>query len=1553
MNILGDKINNRFLIERMIGDGRYTSRYRAVDLWNNRAPVLLDLFKNSAISAKIQDIIRFKMELYAVSRLGHESIVRIIDIGEFVEILYVASEYFEGASCEELLAQEAVTIERSVDIVARVAGALAYLHDNKIIHKDVSPANIYLSGPRVILSGIGISHIRRFDETPAAGELLELFRYTAPEQFGIMQRTIDERSDLYSLGAVFYRLLTGRDAFQGKDVNAVIHGQMAQVPERPGSINRDVPVMLERIVMKLLEKEPENRYQSARGLLADLDKYAAGGGEFLPGLADRATRLVFRTRLVGREKEMNALIDLFGGARGGNGGVCIISGEAGSGKTRLVDELKGHIYGIDGHIIDGRCSVHNYKIPYEPFRQALGAWMSLVNRFSDDERKRIADELSQEFRNFGKIVVKLNPEMERLLGDCTPLVSLDPEQETKRFRTVLSSFFLKLSDLSRRLVVVLDDLHWADEGTITILHEIMENIADHPLAVICLFRDDEISPDHGIMKLIRLVSGGDIPGAIIHLDRLDAESTGRLISGLLLEPANRTAAISEYVYKIGKGNPFFTAEILKQLIDEKVLAYRRGRWSLDSALIPRAGISDTIVDIILKRMRHLNDIEWQVLSLASVIGMRFDMKLLIRISWLDETDVVRVVDRAVDLQILVEQPGRDDIVFSHDRIRDALYDAISVERRRRLHLDIAKAIEESGADRDDLLFEITNHYIEGGDVERARVYSYPAGVRAMKDYANEDALGYFMLALGMKGQDGAIDSGQSINIWRHIARVRMNMGDYDRAADIYRKLLPLIMDVNEKADACAMICSAHFKKGEWKKCEDTARLAMGLYGMRLPDRKPVLVLSIIKELIVHGFHSLFPGLYYRVRENVDPRWLAMGKIAMSLTWSYVYSDTLKFLRLAVRSLNVAERRMGKSREAGMALAGYGAILMAIPLFGRAIRVHERALSFRKEIKDEWGVAQSLQWMGFCFLWKGEYKKSLGFFNESASMFRQIGDMREYGFSIFGAFQCYYYLSDYQLARIFTEEYINIPISASDNYNLSVYWAWFSIYYMETGDYDSAELCGLTSYYLSRDAEIWYVNCVVASVLGALYLEKGSVGQALSYLYHAKELNENNNFMQYYVVRLYPAIAEARIAEYRAGEITDAAWKKKALRDVRAACRESMRKTKKWVSHHGASLLASAKYRAMVGDTDGAGRLFARSIELNAKLGNRYNLARCHYEYGLFLSQTDDVKKTRQNLEAAYQIFNEIGSRQYVERMRRILGIAGDESETTPIERLVDGERMTSVARLAREINRMTDAGDLMITVLSRAVEIAGARRGCIYIAGEDGRLHARAIVPAAGIVFGDYSMGIIERVYAEGDSVVVKDALKDPEYPGGGARTHEEPRSVLCLPVVELEKTIGVCYLDNSLAPGVFGAKEADLVRLFLSSVSYARALEIIQHASEEDREIDARLLTSSIPPEKMEMAMDYINKNFMSEISREGLAAHVGMHHDNLGRYFKIYYGKKINDYINGLRIQEAIRRLTETDERIVDIAFSVGFGSVSNFNKAFRQVMKVSPDFFRKKNR
>jgi serine/threonine protein kinase len=379
MGLPGTTLLGKYKITGLLGEGGMSFVYQARDLESCR-DVAVKIMKSNLTSTYFDDLIRFKREIDIVSRLNHPGVVRVYETGEYENLPFLVMELLPGQSLADLLRSNyRFRIDETLEIVQQLAEILDYVHSRSIIHRDLKPANIFINNSvekrEVKIIDFGLSFLLELKAIRDERQITGTFGYMSPEATGILKRRVDERSDLYSVGVIFYQLLAGAPPFNAAEARELIHQQTALTPQKIRTFNPLIPETLERIVMKLLMKDPDLRYQSAQGLLSDLKRCDRGEADFIIGEKDPAVKLSFQSSLVGRDNEFNKLVELFNQARNNQGSICLIAGEPGIGKSRLIEDFGLFVSAQKGLFVHGKCFYYQSKTPYQPFKDIIDDYL--------------------------------------------------------------------------------------------------------------------------------------------------------------------------------------------------------------------------------------------------------------------------------------------------------------------------------------------------------------------------------------------------------------------------------------------------------------------------------------------------------------------------------------------------------------------------------------------------------------------------------------------------------------------------------------------------------------------------------------------------------------------------------------------------------------------------------------------------------------------------------------------------------------------------------------------------------------------------------------------------------------------------------------------------------------------------------------------------------------------------------------------------------------------------------------------------------------------------
>jgi diguanylate cyclase (GGDEF)-like protein len=1422
-------IDNRYDLLDKIGEGGMGVVFRAKDLENDQ-DVAIKFMKSKATSSYIEDVVRFKKQIEIITKFNHNSILKVYDIGEHGSTPYIVMELLKGNNLLTLLQEgKHFDLDETLEIIKQLLQALNYVHNLGVIHRDVKPGNIFLctktGQTEVKLLDFGLALVMKLDEIKCEEEISGTFGYMSPEMTGILNRRLDERSDLYSLGVVFYRLVTGRLPFTAKEVDKLLHQQVAFTPPRPSKLNKDVPLVLEDMLMKLIMKDPDFRYQSTSGLLYDLEKFRNGEQEFSLGERDQKRKLTYQTRLTGREEELTRLKELYNDAKAGKGSICLIGGEAGIGKSRLVEEIRDYIYEQAGLFIGGKCFSQGNKTPYQPFKDAIDAYIRKIEKLDSPARETVINRIKNTLGDLGEVVVKFNPRMRDVLGEAKELAPLEPERENQRFLMVLSDFFYHLINAGNVCLLYLDDLQWADQGSLSLLEKIAGKIGNSNLLILGTYRDNEVGPDHGLNKLKELSREQGCALTDIKLSLFNYETLNKFVSRLLGDKEDKCYDITQYILAKSKGNTLFAIEIIRQLVDERALIYNADTWEINWDRIDEITISPTIVDIIIRRIEELDHEQLWFLCYGAVIGSEFDIELLLPLLHRTEEKVITLIDEVIALQLLERSSIKGRVYFVHDRIKEACYSRIGKSDEKKFHLQVAEAIERlyTGERLEEYIFDLTHHYMVAENKDKILQYAIPAAEKAKQRYANEDAIKYYNLAINLLEEKGNSIDDSWIRLKEGLIEVCLTAGRNDEVISIGEGVLPYKKVHLEKAKIYRQIGNAFFNKGDWKNCEEKLAEGLALVGWVLPRSKLAVRLAIVKALLVHALQCAFPRLLKRrggqVADSIENMLNEVTAFNLILGYMYGFSNGEKFVYSMLNGLNIMEARIGESYALAVMKDGYGSLCHTLTLFKRGLRYNEESLSTMRKLNLEWWIAHNQQVMSLGYIWMGEHEKSLKYSQESLKTYQRVGDLWEIGFVLDIQGYVYYVTANYQSAKEKLFKYLDL---SSDIAIIHLCNAYLIRIYTEMGDLEQGELVGNQILVQSEDNKNMFVHCEATVSLGYLELEKGNYDQAIAYLEDAKEAFEKNTFVRFYLAALYSLLAEAYIKRLIFTDLKcNKLDREEDLKKIRKTCLKALKISKPWVYNYGRALRINAMYYDFIGKKSKAEQLLLKSIQQSEPIDCKYELAKSYYEYGNLLKSQNRTVEAENKWQDAFNIFKEIGSKIYVGKCAILAGHLPEQedgNEPTSKSVLRAERRMSAVLATSRYLSSILDLVELLQKIIDKAMELTGAERGILLLYPEEGE--RKLDIRVARTVFGGEideqtlftSNSIINRAIRDKTPLIISDATLNEDLKYQASVIINGLRSVVCAPIITHGEVLGVIYLDNRLISGLFSQEDLDIL---------------------------------------------------------------------------------------------------------------------------------------------
>jgi tetratricopeptide (TPR) repeat protein len=738
-------------IESLVGAGGMGEVYRARDVRLRRAvaiKLLLDRADRTSDSVE-----RFYREARAVSALNHPNICTVYDIGEFEGQPFLVMEYLEGATLLNRLRAGPLTVEEIVQVGAQIADALDTAHSHRIIHRDIKPANIFVtSRQQAKVLDFGIAKLLEPDFTQEAdattassaglvtapGVAVGTVAYMSPEQ--ARGERLDARSDLFSLGVVIYEMATRHLPFQGATAPVIFDAILNRAPVPVRSLRPDLPSELESTIHHALEKDRAARIQNAAEFRARLRGIRLGAeGQAAPQPAAPPEPGGRRhTVFVGRELEQAEIRQFIDRALLGRGGLVLINGEPGIGKTRLTEEAAVEARARGLLVLTGHCYDMQATTPYLPLVEVLETMV----RFLQPET------LLATLGDAAPEAAKLMPELRRLFPGIVRPIELPPEREQRYMLNCFRDFFERAARL-QPLLLVLEDLHWADEGSLLLLERIAQRVAEMPALLLATYRDDDLATSPLLARTLRDLRRGrlahDLP-----LRRLPAAAVGAILRAH--GPGDPPARLLEVVYAETEGNPFFVEEVFRHLVEEGRLLDAKGGWHGD-VTISESDVPRSVRLVLEQRLGRISASCRRAVAIAAVIGRNFEYQLLAAVSDMPDEAILNAIEEAERSQLIedVSVIGDARYTFSHELIRQTLLSTLALPRRQRIHRRIAEAMEQRYGERvAEHAGELAHHLQQAGaaaDAATAVRYLVLAGDRALGATAFEEALRLFDAAL--------------------------------------------------------------------------------------------------------------------------------------------------------------------------------------------------------------------------------------------------------------------------------------------------------------------------------------------------------------------------------------------------------------------------------------------------------------------------------------------------------------------------------------------------------------------------------------------------------------------------------------------------------------------------------------------------------------------------------------------------------------------------------------------------------------------------------------
>jgi predicted ATPase/GAF domain-containing protein/tRNA A-37 threonylcarbamoyl transferase component Bud32 len=850
---------------------------------------------------------------YEISRnLDIQGVRRVFEkIDDYEGSPALVFEYVKGVTLLEAFKKRGRGVKNFLELAIEVTEILGEIHQCGVIHKDLNVRNILVEQPsekvKIIDFGIATRFSLKASDMGNPEKLEGTLAYLSPEQTGRMNRIVDHRSDLYSLGIIFYELLAGKLPFEMQDAMELVHAHLAQNPVPLTDLDGRIPPALSDIVLKLLRKNAEDRYQSATGLRYDLEEclrqWQEGQRilEFPLATRDFSGKLQIPQKLYGRENETSQLLRAFDRICQGPTELWFVSGYSGVGKSALIHELHKPITEKRGYFVEGKFDQFQKSVPYYAWIQAFKSWVTQILAESSDRLRFWRNKILKAVGGNGKILTDVIPAIEHIIGVQPPLAELGASESQNRFNYVFQSFVNIISKKDHPLVMFIDDWQWADSASLELLKIILENYEQDYMLILGAYRSNEVTETHPLSLSLEEMERENIQVNDIKLKNLDETDVLALLKDTLHPNNQPLQELSALLYQKTQGNPFFVNQMLKSFYEDDLLMFdwASTSWKWDMERLNLTSITDNVVELMATKVQKLPATTQDVLKLASCIGNRFNTHVLAPLYEEMYQDAPRTAINSLEPALLEGMliPSREDYQFAHDRIQQAVYAMLSEPERKGIHLQIGKVLVSRvpKAQQEEYLFDIVHHWNEGLDFVKEDTdkqflahLNVEAGKKARASSAFAPAFQYLRTAIRLLPENiWETDYEFALEVYCEMMQVTFLCGELEMTQNYINTVITNGKSVFDKMPAYEIVMQYHIAQGDNQAAINAGIEVVELLNITL-NRFPLPDIDVKSLYDLPDIEDLKRKAAMEIMDSViTPAWASNPDLFRKITYTMV------------------------------------------------------------------------------------------------------------------------------------------------------------------------------------------------------------------------------------------------------------------------------------------------------------------------------------------------------------------------------------------------------------------------------------------------------------------------------------------------------------------------------------------------------------------------------------------------------------------------------------------------------------------------------------------
>lgn len=1458
---------------------------RAVDDVRS-TPVILKILKGEF--PKPSSIARFKREFEILRDLNIDGVVKVFSLEKHSKKYAIIMEDFGADSLEKILKERKLYLTKFLELAIKISGILGEIHQHNIIHKDINPSNIIWNPEtnqlKIIDFGISTVIPREIAAAQSPDVLEGTLAYISPEKTGRMNRIMDYRTDLYSLGVTLYEMFTGQLPFPLSNAMELIHCHIAKDPVPPDKIrpiniqcDSESGEVISRIILKLMAKNAEERYQNAFGLKADLEqclvKLQTTGRikDFEIARHDYSDRFQIPQKLYGRSKEIEILLNSFDRICRGTKEIMVVTGYAGIGKSLLVNEVHKPILARHGYFISGKYNQFDRNIPYLGLIQAFQQLIKYILTEKEGRIEQWEKKILRAVGPNGRIIIDVIPELELIIGKQPPVTELPSQESQNRFNLAFLNFIRTFSNERHPLAIFLDDLHWIDLPSLKLINLFLTDAETKYMLFIVAYRDNELSPDHPLLATLNGINKEGTTLSRLILPTLDQEHVNQLLADTLKCQPEKTEELAKLCKKRTLGNPLFLKQFLLELYKEKLFAFDHKQllWHWEIDRIGKMGITENVVDLMVNKTQKLSATTQGLLQIAACLGNQFKLKTLAMVYGKTPSETARSLREALEEEFVLPLSDaykfiQDDFEdaevmykFTHDRIQQAVYSMIDDGQKKKYHLEIGRFLLKDTLPEkiEDDVFDIGNHLNAGIELiqdpsEKIKLsgLNLVAGKKAKSANAYEPSMKYLTCGIELLGPDCWHDNyALTLNLFIEIADAYFLLGDYDRMEKMVKVALDKAGLLLERIKIYEIIIQSLIARGRLPEAVSTAIDILNQLGVSI-SRKPsrlFVMLNILRIQLLLRRKDLED--LKNLPAMTDPNCIAAMRILFNAASSAYRNNILMAMNIAVKMIQISVRN-GNSPYTPFGYSLYSIVKLGVMgdiEKGYLMGKFPLELTARFEARESSAKINALFNL-FIKHWKDPLKETIEPLIATYRIGLETGDQEFAAYCImYSSVHALFCGKDLesvnaemkdnivQVQKLMQERTLfNMKFHRQFVLNLMGYAADRTVLTGESFD-EKIMLPFLikANDYVSRGA-FTTDKAIISYMFGK---DKEALGYAL----------ELEKFKGRLIGLIYLPLVSFYSSLIFLSYIPSLRWQKRKryLRKV-AGNQLAMRK---WADHapcnhlHKWCLVEAERYRVM-GKDRMAILYFEKAIE--AARENEYIIeeALANELAGRYYYLSGSSRAAKEYIGEATSLYKKWGAlakvdylnEKYPELVVKRTEEGGKESDKIDFKVrtgniLSEKLDLTSILKASRAISCEIHLGKLLEKLMNIVIANAGAQRGFLLLTqGEELYLEGEAFalseevsvlqhIPVLKIR--DISQMIINYVFRSAETVVINDASIEKNFANDDYIISCNPKSIFCMPLTYQNRISGILYLENNIAIGAFTPERLKILEILTGEI--------------------------------------------------------------------------------------------------------------------------------------